>query len=154
MAVALRPMTADEFAAYHDRSVRGFAEQMHELGGQDLESSLAESERQMRELLPDGLATDGQHLLVVEDDGVRVGVLWLGARRDRTDLWWVWELEIDEAHRGRGLGRAAMRVGESYAREQGVDRLGLNVFGGNRAAIALYDSLGYAVDSQQMSKRL
>ncbi|HET7899639.1 MAG TPA: GNAT family N-acetyltransferase, partial [Candidatus Nanopelagicales bacterium] len=116
MTIALRPMTAAEFAAYHDRSVRGFAEQMHELGGQDLDSSFAESERQMGELLPDGLATEGQHLLVVEDDGVPVGTLWLGARRDRSDLWWVWELEIDEAHRGRGHGRAAMLAGEAYAR--------------------------------------
>ncbi len=34
------------------------------------------------------------------------------------------------------------------------DRLGLNVFGGNAAAIRLYDDLGYGVDAQQMSKRI
>ena len=35
-----------------------------------------------------------------------------------------------------------------------MERLGLNVFGTNTPAIALYDSLGYTVTSQQMSKPL
>lgn len=152
--VTLRPMTAAEFAAYHDHSVREFAEQLVSLGGGDPATAQAESERQMVELLPDGLGTDGQHLLVAEDDGVRVGILWVGARRDRSDLWWVWDVEIDSDHRGRGYGRATMLAGEDHVRAQGVQRLGLNVFGGNAAAIALYDDLGYAVDAQQMSKPL
>mgnify|MGYP002382364466 FL=1 len=155
MAVALRPMTAEEYASYYDHSIRGFAEQMVELGGQqDAEAAWAESERQMLMLMPDGLGTEGQHLLVAESEGERVGIVWVGARQDRGDLWWVWDLEIDEGFRGRGHGRAAMLAAEEFVRAHGVDRLGLNVFGGNTAAIALYDDLGYAVDAQQMSKQL
>lgn len=155
MPVVLRSMTAEEYAAYYDCSIRGFAEQMVELGGQqDAEAAWAESERQMLMLMPDGLGTEGQHLLVAESEGERVGIVWVGARQDRADLWWVWDLEIDEGFRGRGLGRAAMLAAEAYVKERGVDRLGLNVFGGNAAAIALYDDLGYGVDAQQMSKRI
>ena len=152
--VVLRPMTADEYAAYHDESIRGYAEQMVELGGRDTESAQVASEASMRELLPDGLATEGQHLLVAEEAGQRVGIVWVGARSDRSDLWWVWDVEVDPAYRGRGYGRATMVAAEAFVREQGVARLGLNVFGGNRAAIALYDDLGYAVDAQQMSRDL
>ncbi len=155
MPVVLRSMTAEEYAAYYDCSIRGFAEQMVEMGGQqDAEAAWAESERQMLMLMPDGLGTEGQHLLVAESEGERVGIVWVGARQDRADLWWVWDLEIDEGFRGRGLGRAAMLAAEAYVKERGVDRLGLNVFGGNAAAIALYDDLGYGVDAQQMSKRI
>lgn len=155
MAVTLRPMTAEEYAAYYDHSIRGFAEQMVELGGQrDAEAAWAESERQMLMLMPDGLETEGQHLLVAESEGERVGIVWVGARQDRTDLWWIWDLEIDEGLRGRGHGRAAMLAAEAYVREHGVERLGLNVFGGNAAAIRLYSDLGYGVDAQQMSKHL
>lgn len=155
MPVVLRSMTAEEYAAYYDCSIRGFAEQMVEMGGQqDAEAAWAESERQMLMLMPDGLGTEGQHLLVAESEGERVGIVWVGTRQDRADLWWVWDLEIDEGFRGRGLGRAAMLAAEAYVKERGVDRLGLNVFGGNAAAIALYDDLGYAVDAQQMSKRI
>jgi ribosomal protein S18 acetylase RimI-like enzyme len=153
--VVLRSMTAEEYAAYYDCSIRGFAEQMVEMGGQqDAEAAWAESERQMLMLMPDGLGTEGQHLLVAESEGERVGIVWVGARQDRADLWWVWDLEIDEGFRGRGLGRAAMLAAEAYVKERGVDRLGLNVFGGNAAAIRLYDDLGYGVDAQQMSKRI
>lgn len=155
MPVMLRPMTAEEYAAYYDYSIRGFAEQMVELGGQqDAEAAWAESERQMLMLMPEGLGTEGQHLLVAESEGERVGMVWVGARQDRADLWWVWDLEIDEGFRGRGHGRAAMLAAEAYVKERGVDRLGLNVFGGNAAAIRLYDDLGYGVDAQQMSKRI
>jgi ribosomal protein S18 acetylase RimI-like enzyme len=152
--VELRAMTPDEYADYHGHSVRTYAEQMAEMGGVEASIAWADSERTMRELLPDGLATEGQHLLVAESAGERVGIVWVGARRDRHDLWWVWDVEIDDGMRGRGLGRAAMVAAEDYARAQGVARLGLNVFGGNAAAIALYDALGYAVDAQQMSKPL
>jgi len=152
--VALRPMTADEYADYHGHSVRTYAEQMSEMGGVDPQTALVESERTMGELLPDGLATEGQHLLIAESEGGRVGIVWVGTRRDRDDLWWIWDVEIDEDKQGRGLGRAAMLAAEDYVRVQGVARLGLNVFGGNVAARALYDSLGYAVDAQQMSKPL
>lgn len=155
MPVVLRSMTAEEYAAYYDCSIRGFAEQMVEMGGQqDAEAAWAESERQMLMLMPDGLGTEGQHLLVAESEGERVGMVWVGARQDRADLWWVWDLEIDEGFRGRGHGRAAMLAAEAYVKERGVDRLGLNVFGGNAAAIRLYDDLGYGVDAQQMSKRI
>jgi GNAT superfamily N-acetyltransferase len=154
VSVALRPMSADEYASYVDHSMRTYAEQMSELGGVDRETAQAEAERTMSELLPDGRATEGQHLLVAESEGARVGIVWVGRRLDRPDLWWVWDVEIDERMQGRGLGRAAMIATEAYVRAQGVTRLGLNVFGGNAVARSLYDSLGYVVDAQQMSKPL
>jgi len=47
-----------------------------------------------------------------------------------------------------------MRAAEEELVHRGVTKLGLNVFGGNTTAIRLYESLGYEVISQQMSKPL
>jgi ribosomal protein S18 acetylase RimI-like enzyme len=47
-----------------------------------------------------------------------------------------------------------MLAGENECRHRGYARLDLNVFGTNRTAINLYESLGYTISSQQMSKRL
>jgi ribosomal protein S18 acetylase RimI-like enzyme len=47
-----------------------------------------------------------------------------------------------------------MLAAEQECRDRHIDRLELNVFGGNEAAIALYTSLGYGVTSQQMRKQL
>jgi GNAT superfamily N-acetyltransferase len=69
-----------------------------------------------------------------------VGSLWIGPHGpDRADAFWVWDVEIDAPHRGRGLGRAAMLLAEEAARAHGATELGLNVFGPNTVARHLYD---------------
>ena len=83
-----------------------------------------------------------------------VGTLWIGEAGGATGEWWVWTVEIEESLRGRGLGRATMLLAEAEARLHGATRLGLNVFGPNRVARRLYESLGYEVTALQMSKSL
>ncbi|PPF38971.1 hypothetical protein C5B93_06100 [Rathayibacter sp. AY1A2] len=67
---------------------------------------------------------------------------------------YVWDVQIDAAERGSGLGRAAMLLAESHVRSRGGSALALNVFGFNTAARALYESLGYETTSLQMRKPL
>ena len=46
-----------------------------------------------------------------------VGVLWLGEPYDgEPDALWVYDIEIDPDHRGRGLGRDPMLLAEAEAR--------------------------------------
>jgi ribosomal protein S18 acetylase RimI-like enzyme len=54
------------------------------------------------------------------------------------------ELYIAEEHRGRGIGRRAMRFAESAARERGVNAMHLEVSPDNQAALELYRRAGYA----------
>ena len=92
---------------------------------------------------------------MVEADGEAVGHVWFAesSRNDRRTIF-VNDVEIDEAYRGRGLGRAAMGLVEDAARARGIDRVELNVFGGNTAARSLYRSLGYDEVAVGMRKRL
>jgi len=75
-------------------------------------------------------------------------------RRDGTDpdALWVFDVHIEEAHRGHGYGKAAMLLAEDEARRRGLDRVSLNVFGGNRIARNLYCSLGYEEAAVVMPK--
>lgn len=84
-----------------------------------------------------------------------VGYLWIGpdSSEDAT-AWWVWDIYVEPDRRGGGNGRAAMRLGEEFARSQGARTLGLNVFGSNGAARRLYESLGYESVSVKMRKHL
>jgi len=92
-------------------------------------------------------------VFVVEADGENVGELWLaeGATSLGRCLW-IYDIRIDEAHRGGGYGKAAMLRVEAEARQQGYTRVGLNVFGRNEIARNLYRSLGYEENSIFMSK--
>jgi ribosomal protein S18 acetylase RimI-like enzyme len=64
----------------------------------------------------------------------------------------VFDIEIDAEHRGRGLGRAAMLAAERVVADAGRSVIGLNVFGPNRRARRLYESLGYRTESMQLAK--
>ena len=84
---------------------------------------------------------DGQvwHPLLLVDDGVPVGIVGVGLGGD---VAWVHHVLIDEAHQGRGLGRALMRLVAAWLPES-VTRLGLNVVPANEVGWALYQSLGF-----------
>ena len=128
-----------------------------DLAASGMDESAAERARaEQAELLPDGIDTPGHLIFKVVDGDEHVGWLWLAlwSPRGEADTGWVYDIEVGEAFRGRGYGRAAMQLAEEEARSHGLRRLGLNVFGHNPVATSLYISLGYEVTSQYMSKLL
>ena len=81
---------------------------------------------------------------------------WLagGQTRSADRTFFVYDIRIDEGQRGRGYGRAAMIAAEAEAARRGIDRMALNVFGGNKRARSLYHSLGYTERAVTMDKTL
>lgn len=123
--------------------------------GEDPALAAATAASQFATLFPDGAPAEGQHVMHVVEAGEVVGLLWMGRPfSGAEDTWYVFDVVIDAAHRGRGLGRAAMELAEEWTRAHGGTRVGLNVFGPNTVARALYDSLGYQVAATAMYKDL
>ena len=151
--VQLRVLTDEEFAAYRERSVPLYAEELARARDMDQRAALRHAE----ETFPADLAAvteTGQWIFRAVHDGVDVGWLWLGPPPFGGSGLFVFDIEVDEEHRGEGLGRAIMLAAEQVVSESGYDRLGLNVFGWNHRAESLYRSLGYEVTSTQMRKLL
>lgn len=154
-AAAVRPMMATEYDEWVVDEIASYAADLAQTSGSTLEEAHLRAEQQTRELLPDGVDTVGHHLFRVLDGiGAPVGVLWVGPHPQRRGAGWVYEIEIDESRRGEGLGRAAMLAAERITIDAGWSALGLNVFGHNPRARALYDSLGYEVAATTMTKPL
>ena len=153
--VRLRLMRPDEYPAFVAASKAGYIHDMVVHGGMPPAVAEKKSEEDHLTILPDGLATAGQWIFVVESDGEAVGHLWVAERGtpERRSLF-IYGVEIDEEQRGRGLGRAAMLLAEGEARVRGLGRVELNVFGGNEVARGLYRSLGYVETSVQMAREL
>jgi ribosomal protein S18 acetylase RimI-like enzyme len=141
-----RSLREDELEPWRERQVRLYAEDGLEGFGGDAELALADARADFARLLPDGLATPDTSLVVLAAGDERVGHLWVRHHRS-PGLSYVYDVEVDEAHRGRGHGRAAMLVAERLARDAGDDVLGLHVFGFNTVARSLYRSLGYVLRS-------
>ena len=154
-SVRLRPITAAEFPAFVAASKAGYAEGIELHGGQTRVAARQKAEADFPAVLPLGLDTPGHSIFIVEADGSAVGRLWLAEREmaGRRVLY-VYDISIHPEHQGRGYGRAAMRLAEDEARSRGIDRIDLNVFGGNDVARRLYRSLGYVETAAQMRKFL
>jgi ribosomal protein S18 acetylase RimI-like enzyme len=148
-------MTEDEVAAFVDAQRDPYiAERV--VAGERPDEARRIADEQMARLFPGGTPAPGQLLYrVLAADGSAVGALWIGPHiAERPDAFWVWDIEIDEAERGRGLGRAAMGLAEEEARAHGASELGLNVFGSNTVARTLYESIGYRATAITMRKSL
>lgn len=139
--VVLEPMDEAAYERWEADEVVAYAE-ARQRSGETPERALQVSREQHAELLPDGLATEHHRFFVGRVDDAQVGTLWIGTERP---MAFVYDVVVDEAVRRRGYGGGLMRAGALWAREHGSHALGLNVFGYNRGARALYESLGYEV---------
>jgi ribosomal protein S18 acetylase RimI-like enzyme len=148
-------MRENEFGDYLATTKRWYAEDMVANGGLPPDVAQEKADADYARILPDGLATAGAEVLVVEHDGVRAGAVFFAEREQfGRRAAWLYEITIDAELRGRGIGRRAMELLEEEVRARGLRRIELNVFGGNEVARGLYRSLGYAERAVAMDKEL
>ncbi len=110
---------------------------------------------QQAEAFPNGQPAAGHLVMEVIADGEVCGHIWIGPRAiGDVKHWWVWDIEIAAAFRGRGIGRWVMAMAEDCARQRGASEIGMTVLGENVAARHLYDDLGYREVSLRLGKAL
>jgi GNAT superfamily N-acetyltransferase len=93
-----------------------------------------------------------EFLLGSEQEGDRpCGVCQL---RFRHSIWtaapdcWLEDLYVEDAARGRGVGRALVALAFERALARGAQRIELDTNEHNHGAIALYESLGFSASSK------
>jgi ribosomal protein S18 acetylase RimI-like enzyme len=151
----LRPLRADEYDVWARTVTEGYAADIETLGDTPRDAARTKADKDMATVLPQGLATPKQWVFVLERGSEPVGRLWLAERTiDGRRVVFVYDVEIEAQHRGQGLGRSVMLLAEDEARARGIERIELNVFGGNTVARNLYRSLGYAERAVSMGKDL
>ncbi|MFI2643680.1 GNAT family N-acetyltransferase [Streptomyces sp. NPDC018610] len=145
-----RDLTEAEYGPWLDEGRAGYAQSWIDRGV-PAEQARAKSESDHARLLPQGAATPGVRLSVLEHEGTPVGTLWVAIEEDRA---YVYDVEADERFRGRGHGRSLMLLAERHAVAAGKTVIALNVFAGNTPAERLYESLGYEPTMYAMYKPL
>jgi ribosomal protein S18 acetylase RimI-like enzyme len=156
MSVTLRPIRDDELREWLMGARVEHAREMAADAGLDPDEARLRVGRDLDALFPEGRIAEGHAVFVVETGGKRVGSLRAGERSDPIgrSTFFVYDIRIDEVQRGRGYGRSAMIAAEAEAARRGIDRIALNVFGGNERARSLYRSLGYVERAVAMDKTL
>jgi ribosomal protein S18 acetylase RimI-like enzyme len=159
MDLRLRPLRDDELPDFIERGKREYTRALVDEAGLPPGRAEAKTESDYASLFPDGAMQPNQHIsvLVDADSGETVGRLFWGKRQPPDGVGprcYLYDIEIDERFRGRGLGRRAMELLEDEARTVGLPGIDLNVWGGNEVARSLYRSLGFVERGVFMSKEL
>ncbi len=107
------------------------------------------------------LACDEAALFLADDEGELVGMVnvLINHARDIPILVprryaVVDHVIVDDRYRRQGIGRRLMEAAETWAGQQGIRDIELNVFEFNQGAIVLYEKLGYKTRSRKMHKLL
>ncbi|MFJ3924339.1 GNAT family N-acetyltransferase [Streptomyces sp. NPDC090022] len=153
--VRLRRMTDQEYEDWFRGAVEDYAARCVERG-MTPDAALAHAREDSRALLPRGQDTPGSSVAALEVDGTDVGRLWMAERELAPGVpgWYVFDVKVLPAHRGRGHGRTLLLQAERTALAAGAGWIGLHRFSDNTPAVRLYDSLGYRTASVNFAKIL
>jgi ribosomal protein S18 acetylase RimI-like enzyme len=152
--IALRAMTESEFERFQTTALEAYAlERARNLDG-PVEREREVAARQFADLLPEGVRSRGHYLWMVTGDGGEVvGNLWVYVEEDRKSAF-IYDIEIEPEHRGKGYGKGALDLLEAELKAMGVTTIALNVFADNSVAINLYRKQGYRTTNFNMQKRI
>lgn len=153
--IKLRPMIDEEYLEWLPRSTESFAEAKVKSGNWGPGNALELARKQTAEILPLGLKTPHNEILVVEAKGKRVGVIWFAIKDSpRGPYAYLYDIEMDETQRGKGYGSQALEALEEKLKKRGIKSLLLHVFGYNQDALRLYQRLGFEITNVNMAKSL
>ena len=93
---------------------------------------------------------------LVSEEGY-AGMLWVGISRDQftcDETGYLLGVYVEKDLRRRGIGTALVRAAERWCSSKGLMSMTLNVGSVNRAAVGLYESMGYKSQSVVMRRFL
>ena len=146
MNIRLRAMTAKEYEDFYEYSKIHHADELMEEINLTADEAMAETEKELQEMLPDGLETKDNCLMTIEDaaDHRTVGFIWyLSERMDGVKQAFLCDFVIYHQERRKGYATAALREMEKLARRRGCAESVLFVAHDNLPARNLYAGCGY-----------
>ena len=151
--VHFKKMSSEEFKRYLHDAILKIAKEYALSGYYNEEEAMQVSKDAFTNYLPDGEKTTGQYIFnIINDSNVVVGIIWFG--QIKADEVFIYDFVINEAYRHQGYGKQAMAQLEDYIKKIGLNKISLHVFGHNKAALSLYEKMGYTAFSINMSKTI
>jgi len=151
--IEFKRMTEDSYRNFVASGVADFAEENVKSGEWDVADAQEKAQKELADLLPNGLETLNHFLfdLVDPSKGERVGVLWFALRgpQERRSVF-IYDVRIDPHFQRQGYATQAFEVLKEKVRALGAKSVHLHVFGHNQGARALYESLGFVTTHLMM----
>ena len=106
----------------------------------EMEQRCFPSDAWTKGMLADAMRLPYQWSFLLEEEGQVCGYACLQSLFDTAE---VLNIAVDIPHRGKGFGGALLSAMHEKAKEQGAERVMLEVRASNASAIALYQKFGY-----------
>ena len=155
--VRLTPMPASFFQRFVNEAIEGYSRDNVTSGRWSESEAEAKSRAELERFLPEGIATPGHCVCVVQsgESEEPIGTLWFGEMvREERQIAYVFDLRIYSDFRRRGYAASALREVENFVILRRLEAIGLHVFSHNAPAVALYKKLGFTSEKGLMFKRL
>lgn len=155
-SIALEIITDDDFKNYLNFQIQEYAKEKIKSGNWSEKDALDLFRKSFLNFLPEGRDTKGHTIMTIVDSNSheKVGVLWVEWTNKEYYTTFIWDIIIYENFRRKGFGSSALKQLENLCKEKGSSSICLHVFGHNRSAIAMYNSLGYYPTNVIMKKEL
>ncbi|MEI4621528.1 GNAT family N-acetyltransferase [Bacillus pfraonensis] len=153
--ITLRPMNREEFQLYISSAIENYAKNKVTSGNWSEDEAMNLSKKEFSRLLPKDEKSELNYLYSIFQDQQLVGMIWI-AKTSTTnpDQGYIFDFIIYKPHQGQGYGKQAMKEIEIIAKELGMNKIGLHVFGHNKVARRLYEQLGYEITNINMVKAI
>ncbi|RDI36447.1 GNAT family N-acetyltransferase [Falsibacillus pallidus] len=149
--IELRPMTPEQYEKYLEKAIQKYAQEKTASGNWKAEEALQKSTDEYQRLLPDGVQTENNYLYSAYDGDLNTGIIWIAKKEQAA---YIYDVYIFDEYQGKGYGKAVMSEIETKAKELGINKMRLHVFGHNTRARGLYEKIGYQPTNINMEKKL
>jgi len=157
MTKSIRLITKSPTEKEHflEESNIGYAKDLSRTYDLSLEEAKKMADSQIKYALDtkNGLIEVRVESIVDESNNNIVGGIWYNIDKENLKTH-IYQIIIDEAHRGQGYGKQALSKVHEFCKTQNVTTVTLSVFGWNQVAFKLYESLGYEILRYGMQKDL
>ncbi|WP_459503441.1 GNAT family N-acetyltransferase [Bacillus sp. C1] len=153
--ITLKPMNREEFQLYISVAIEDYAKGKVISGNWIEEEAINLSKKEFSRLLPKGEKSELNYLYSIFQEQQLIGMIWLAQiSTTNPDEGFIFDFIIYKPHQGQGFGKQAMKEIEMIAKELGMSKIGLHVFGHNKVARGLYEKLGYEITNINMMKTI
>lgn len=148
-------MNQQEFQQYINRAIDDYAKDKVASGNWKEDEAINLSKESFDRLLPKNEKSEFNYLFSIFNSEQIVGMIWIAQKSlAKKDEGFIYDFTIFEKYQGLGYGKGAMRELEQIAKDLGMKKIGLHVFGHNKVAQGLYENLGYEITNITMEKLL
>lgn len=154
--VELESVSEEDFQQYIESAIKEYAGEKVMAGNWNRDEAYNLSKKAFSNFLPQGRETPGHSVMTIIESMKKdkVGILWVEWKNKEWNSAYIWDIVIFEKFRRNGYGFLTLKQLEIMAKEHGSESIVLHVFGHNKPARALYDSLGYYPTNIIMRKDL